>query len=403
MRDYRLSDLLDLTIVQKLADTHYRAAGMPIGIIDAVDGSILVGSGWQDICVKFHRADPVSRQRCHESDDYIKNRLVEGQACHYKCKNGLWDIGIPIVVAGRHLVTLFLGQFFYEGEVPDQDFFAQLADEFGFTRDDYMTALDRVPVFSREKLNTMLEYDKALASFIADLATNALRKIEADEILRTERRRSEEKIKRQAEFLQILMDAKPYPIFYKDRQGRYLGCNRAFEQFSGMSQAQIAGKKVYDVAPQDLADVYQRADNDLFTRPGMHTYEAAVQSVDGERHDVIFHKATFEGPDGRLAGIVGAVIDITAHKRSEKERQKLQEELALARKMESIGRLAGGVAHDFNNMLGVIIGNVELALRKIEPPRPLLTNLEEIRNAATRSADLTGQLLAFARKQTAAP
>ena len=98
MNDYRLSDLLDLTSLQKMADSHYRAAGMPIGIIDAIDGSILVGSGWQDICVKFHRANPVSLQRCRESDDYIKDRLVEGEACHYKCMNGLWDMGMGMRV-----------------------------------------------------------------------------------------------------------------------------------------------------------------------------------------------------------------------------------------------------------------------------------------------------------------
>jgi hypothetical protein len=61
MSDYRLSDQLDLTIIQKMADAHSRAAGMPIGIID---GSILVGSDWQDICVKFPRANPGSCQRC---------------------------------------------------------------------------------------------------------------------------------------------------------------------------------------------------------------------------------------------------------------------------------------------------------------------------------------------------
>src|SRR5208282_4801596 len=106
MRACRLSDLLDLSSLQKMADSHYRAAGMPIGIIDATDGSILVGSGWQDICVKFHRANPDSLQRCWESDSYIKDRLVEGEACHYKCMNGLWDVGMPIVVSGRHLATL---------------------------------------------------------------------------------------------------------------------------------------------------------------------------------------------------------------------------------------------------------------------------------------------------------
>ena len=183
MSEHRLSDLLDLAIIQKMADAHYRAAGMPIGIIDAIDGSILIGAGWQDICAKFHRVNPELLQRCRESDNYIKEHLVEGEACHYKCKNGLWDIGIPIVVTGCHLATLFLGQFFYEGEVPDRKFFTQQAHSFELDLDEYLAALDRVPVFSREKVNYILEYDKALANFIADLADHSLLKTKAEEDL----------------------------------------------------------------------------------------------------------------------------------------------------------------------------------------------------------------------------
>jgi len=180
----------------------------------------------------------------------------------------------------------------------------------------------------------------------------------------TERKRAEEEIKRQAEFLQLLIDAMPFPVFCKDRQGRYLSCNRAFEHFYGMLREQITGKTVYDVAPKELADEYRRADDELFTHPGTQIHEGVMQSADGVRHDVVFHKATFDGPDGAAAGLVGVVVDITEHKWAEREGEKLQDQLALARKMESVGRLAGGVAHDFNNMLGVILGNAELAIKR---------------------------------------
>jgi signal transduction histidine kinase/CheY-like chemotaxis protein len=95
--------------------------------------------------------------------------------------------------------------------------------------------------------------------------------------------------------------------------------------------------------------------------------------------------------------------DITARKHAEAEQDKLQGQLQQAQKMESVGRLAGGVAHDFNNMLGVIIGHADLAVAQLPPDQPVQASLTEIREAAVRSANLTRQLLAFARKQIIEP
>jgi PAS domain S-box-containing protein len=104
-----------------------------------------------------------------------------------------------------------------------------------------------------------------------------------------------------------------------------------------------------------------------------------------------------------INGGIASVRDITERKKVEEENKHLQTQLAHAHKMESVGRLAGGVAHDFNNMLGVILGHTEMALDGLDPSHPLFTNLQEINTAARRSADLTRQLLAFARKQIVAP
>ncbi|MGA2228103.1 MAG: PAS domain S-box protein, partial [Syntrophobacteraceae bacterium] len=101
--------------------------------------------------------------------------------------------------------------------------------------------------------------------------------------------------------------------------------------------------------------------------------------------------------------VCGVVRDITERKRAEEEKQKLEAELNHAQKMESIGRLAGGVAHDFNNMLGVIIGRAEMAIDQVGKTDLICEDLQEILKAAHRSADITRQLLAFARRQTAAP
>ncbi len=117
-------------------------------------------------------------------------------------------------------------------------------------------------------------------------------------------------------------------------------------------------------------------------------------------------QSTYQGrydEEGNVVSIVGTAMDITDMKRAEEERQKLENQLRHSQKMESIGRLAGGVAHDFNNMLGVILGRAEIALKRLDHAHPVCRDLEDICRAAERSADLTRQLLAFARKQTIAP
>ena len=128
-----------------------------------------------------------------------------------------------------------------------------------------------------------------------------------------------------------------------------------------------------------------------------------VRGSDGAVRWMHAKAAGEHGPDGKLLRVFGTVQDVTERKQAEQEREKLQAELLQAQKLESIGRLAGGVAHDFNNMLLAILGNVSLALEQVTEGYPLREYLEEIQTAAERSAELTRQLLAFARRQTVSP
>ncbi len=139
----------------------------------------------------------------------------------------------------------------------------------------------------------------------------------------TDRKQAETALADKSYLLQTIIDALPAPIFYKDREGLYLGCNRAFESFLGLSRDKIVGCSVYGIAPKVLADKYFRADNELLAGGGTQIYEAQSVYADGSRHDVLFHKAVFTRRDGGTGGLVGAMIDITERKNRERELEAL--------------------------------------------------------------------------------
>ena len=141
-------------------------------------------------------------------------------------------------------------------------------------------------------------------------------------------------------FFQKLLDSIPIPIFFKDVRGVYLGCNRAFGNFLGRKTEDIVGKTVRDIAPGDLAEIYERADRELFKTGGVQTYEGSMMHADGTRHDVIFYKATlaiFLNQDGSVGGLIGSLFDITDRKRAEETLIQREEELSIkTRNLEEV-------------------------------------------------------------------
>jgi diguanylate cyclase (GGDEF)-like protein/PAS domain S-box-containing protein len=135
-------------------------------------------------------------------------------------------------------------------------------------------------------------------------------------------------LRTQLSFTQQLIEAIPNPVFFKDANGRYLGCNRAFEAYIGVEREKMIGKTVFDIAPPDVADRSQVFDNELLGRPGTQVYEANVADArDGTRRDVMFNKATFFDPSGAVAGLVGVIVDITQRKQLEANTRESNERL----------------------------------------------------------------------------
>lgn len=139
---------------------------------------------------------------------------------------------------------------------------------------------------------------------------------------------------KQKDFLQTLLETVSNPIFYKALNGRYTGCNRAFEKFFGRSRLQIIGRTVYDMEPKEIADRSYMKDEELFNTPGKQSYEWKTKRADGELRDVIFDKATLHDTAGNVTGMVGVISDITERKHAEDLVRDLSQRLIQAREKE---------------------------------------------------------------------
>jgi two-component system, cell cycle sensor histidine kinase and response regulator CckA len=133
----------------------------------------------------------------------------------------------------------------------------------------------------------------------------------------TERKRAEDSLRDNKAFLTTLLNAIPAPVFYKDVEGRYLGCNRAFEEFFGKTRDQLIGRSVFEISPPELAEVYHAKDAELLQNPGTQIYDSQVKDANGALHDVVFHKATFMDTGGSVLGLIGVILDITERKQVE--------------------------------------------------------------------------------------
>ena len=135
----------------------------------------------------------------------------------------------------------------------------------------------------------------------------------------TGRKEAERSLTEQCRFLQNLIDTIPSPIFYKDANGVYLGCNNSLADFLGRPKEEIIGKTVFEVYPQEQAEKYFQMDRELIQNPGTQVYEFMMTRSDGVLRNFIFSKATFIDSSDKVAGLIGAMTDITPYKQAEEE------------------------------------------------------------------------------------
>lgn len=192
----------------------------------------------------------------------------------------------------------------------------------------------------------------------------------------------------------------PDLLWLKDENGVYLDCNPRFEQLYNASREQIVGHTDRDFVSAELADVFRHHDLKALRAGGPSVNEEWLSfAADGYRGLFETIKTPVFDDAGRLIGVLGVARDITERHTAEQQRLALEAQLREAQKMESLGTLAGGVAHDFNNVLGAILGHAALAQADLPAGHPARAGLEQIRRSGLRARDLVQQILAFSRRQ----
>lgn len=219
-----------------------------------------------------------------------------------------------------------------------------------------------------------------------------------------ERQRTQEALKEKEAHLRTLLKTIPDMVWLKDPDGIYLSCNSKFEQFFGATEEEIVGRSDFDYCTVEQAEFFRRHDQAAIEKGApIQNEEEVTFAVDGHHEILETIKTPMFGVDGHLVGVLGISRNITDRKQAEAERIRMEEQLRQAHKMEAIGTLAGGVAHDFNNILAAIIGYADMAAERLPKDTLVRYQIDKILQAGIRAKELVRHILYFSRKEALKP
>ena len=387
-----LSDIIDCEMLRAMLDDFYKVTGILGAVLDT-SGNVLVAVGWQDICTKFHRCHPDSLKNCIESDTILTDGVKPGTFKGYRCKNNMWDMVTPLEVAGKHVGNIFIGQFFYEDEPPDVELFREQARHYGFDETEYLAALDRVPRLSREAAAAGMEFYAKLTRMISTLSYSTIKMSK----MLVEHEKSESEIKRLAAMLEESqhiaqvggweIDLKANTLYWTDETFRIHDTSPS--EYTPTLESALAF-----YAPESLPIINSAVKEALENNKD---FDLELKLITAKGRPILVHSTSrVIRENGAPVKILGAFKDIT-------EQKHLEEQLRQSQKMEAIGQLAGGVAHDFNNILTVISGYCSLLMMDKKLDEKQAEQVEQIARSSEKAAQLTRGLLAFSRKQVMIP
>ena len=327
---FSLSELLDVSVFQNLLDSFFQLTGLPTALLN-IEGKILIASGWQEICTKFHRKNPDTAKRCIESDTVLANQIAAGQSYNiYQCKNGLFDVAAPIIIENQHVGNLFAGQFLFEQ--PDIDFFTRQAREFRFDQKAYLAALSKVPVLSDHSVKTAIQFLADLTGVIARTVMDKIKiskyskNLEEQVQLRTAdlhaeiktRKKAEAELQANKDFLESVFNSIQDGIVVLNRDLNVIRMNKTMKEWYPDAEQSI-GKKCHEM--------FRECSEACENCPGIRTFqtrnvemsEVSVHLADGTLRTLEQYAFPITSDSGELTGIVEYKRDITAKKEIEKQ------------------------------------------------------------------------------------
>ena len=405
---YAIEDLVDLNQLRQLFEQFTRATGFTIGFLDHPGLNILIGTGWRDICTKYHRMCTLAAANCEKSNHHLLDQLDEpGKLAIEACDNGLVDCATPIIIQGKHIASLATGQLLLQE--PDLDRFKRQARLFGFDEAEYLKALAEIPVVDEEKLKAVTAFLGEMALVISQIGyTRSLVQEETERmaIEIAERKHAEEALRESEATYRFLTDKMNDMIWMANLDFNLTYISPSVKKILGFTPEERLRQTPEEMmTPETISHAFTVLNRELERelKEGVNPERTVKLELDfyhrnGSLVSMESVMSAIRGHDGKITGIHGVSRDITERKRAEEEKKKLENQLNQAQKMESIGTLAGGIAHDFNNILSAIIGYTELAVEDITDPERARNELKEVLKAGDRAKNLVGQILTFSRK-----
>lgn len=311
----KLADVMDVRAIQSLMDDFYKITHIGAGILD-VSGEILVKTGWQDICTKYHRVHPETRKHCMESDTILTENIRQGEFKLYKCKNNMWDIATPIIVGEKHLGNLYLGQFLFEDEDPDLDLFREQARKYGFDEKGYLEALSRVPRWSRDQIEAVMHFYTDITVIISSLGHKNIQLTKALNewaVILDELHESEQKFSKIFQVAPILM------AISRIENGAFVDVNGEFLNTTGYSRDEVIGRTSVEL--QLFTESTRKRLIDFLNAEGQISgLEIEIKTKGQQLLNCIFQAQTIEWHGGKF--LLTAALDITGRKKAEEERKR---------------------------------------------------------------------------------